>query len=199
MDSAPWDGLVTAILYTAEYRMTPGKFSAEKIAVDLVENPLWKFTAQDEYEILSTGISSGLPVPKIVDSRRSDGEIRGLLVEVLEAMDSLRPWPRLPFEQLPGSRLNDFSSATPIAFTETPVNDLEAHLRRVFDYRRDYGEFLLLRLRSGLEIGFLHPFSAAPGRTIVASANKNSGLSAQEAVRELAISTGLALESFIMR
>lgn len=199
MDSAPWDGLVTAILYTVEYRMTPGKFSAEKIAVDLVENPLWKFTAQDEYEILSAGISSGLPVPKIVDSRRSDGEIRRFLAEVLGAMDSLRPWPRLPFEQLPGNRLNDFSSATPIAFTETPVNDLEAHLRRVFDYRRDYGEFLLLRLRSGLEIGFLHPFSAEPGRTIVASANKNSGLSAQEAVRELVISTDLALESFIMR
>ncbi|WP_459549571.1 hypothetical protein [Nocardia sp. X0981] len=199
MDSAPWNGLVTAILYTVEYRMAPGRVSAGKIATDLVENPLWKLSPRDEYEILSAGLSSGLPVPKVVDSQRSDEEIRGLLAEVIEGMDSLRPWPRPPFERLPENRLNDFISVTPIASTETPVNDLEAHLRSVFDYRQDYGEFLLIRLRSGLEIGFLHPFSAAPGHTIVASANKDSGLSAQEAVRELAISTGLAWESFDMR
>ncbi|WP_040792674.1 hypothetical protein [Nocardia paucivorans] len=198
MDPAAWNGLVTAILYRVEYRSISARISAADIAGDIIENPLLKLTAQEEHEILSTGLSSGLPLPRIVESNRSEKEALEFLQEIVSTMDDLRPWPTPTFERLPENRLNDFRSVTPLAYTETPVNDLEARLRRVFDHRQDYGEFLLIRLSSKLEIGLLHPFSAESDRTAVVAVNRPVGSSAQEAIRELTESTGLAPESFVV-
>jgi hypothetical protein len=76
-------------------------------------------------------------------------------------------------------------------------SEIEDEIGYSFDYDSDYGEFLLIRLKSGIEVGFLNPLASdGDNADIVSNA---LGASAQRILDELLAATGLERGIFTER
>ena len=92
-----------------------------------------------------------------IPQSHSDQEFREFLRRLLGRLDTLRPWPDLPYRRLDASRWADFAAARPIGRIGMGYVRAQERLRRIFD-RLDDGnsrEVLLLRLRSGDEVALV--------------------------------------------
>lgn len=192
----PWPGIVNAILYRVQFDRALDTNLARRVAIELVTDPLWSLTAEEEYNALAFGLDSGSPIPSDALTSESEKDIRLFLSEVAAHMQELRPWPKRPFDRLPENRLSNFLSAHPIARIKGSVNDIESLMRCAFSNAPDFGEFLLIRLNSGAEVGFLHPYNAGLDGTVVTT--RDPGAKPHEIVAELHESASLKAAMFII-
>ncbi|MDO3648239.1 hypothetical protein [Nocardia mangyaensis] len=195
MEHAEWPDMVNAILYRIQFEKALDERSAEKIARELVTEPLWSLTADDEHTALAHGLQARLPLPSDIPNANSETDTRLFLNKIVESMDALRPWPDRAFTRLPMAVLPEFLSRDPIAVVRGSVNDIEARISCIFDDDPEFGEVLLVRLCSGTEIGFLHPFESGLDTTAITSVDPS--VSARAVIDELTLSTRLTVDMFI--
>lgn len=159
-----WDSLVRALLYHVQFEPEVDDAVARRVATALIEDPLWQLTPDREYEMLAAALRSRSPLPPERPSHMNDGEVLAFLSLIVSHMDALRPWPVRDLTVLPEERLAEFASLAPIATVDLTVDDIEDRLDILFDFDEDYGDFLLIRLRSGAEVGLLKPIDAENDR-----------------------------------
>ena len=191
-----WTGIVNAILYRVQFDRIPDETLARQVAIELVTDPLWSLTVEEEYRALKSGSDNEIILPADTSTRMSEGEIRTFIREIVANMNDLRPWPDRPFIRLPDVRLSEFLSYGTVALVKGSVNDLEVVSRCVFRYSPDFGEHLLIRMNSGTEIGFLHPYGSGLDKTrMVSPTSSDSG---RNIVSEVTNSTDFSDDMFIV-
>ncbi|MEU4313770.1 hypothetical protein [Nocardia sp. NPDC024068] len=196
-DMDDWNSIVRTLLNHVRFEPRIDEAVARNVAVALVEDPLWKLTPDQEYEILSTALRNLYPVPPERPSKMDDREVLDFLSMIVSQMDALRPWPIRPYDLLPEERLSEFATLTPIAAVDLAVDEIEDRIDQLFDFDENYGEFLLIRLKSGHEVGFLSPDESADGT--VAVVGTAAGDPAREILDELAAASGLDRALFAAR
>ncbi|MFD6449221.1 hypothetical protein ACFWF3_00450 [Nocardia sp. NPDC060220] len=130
----------------------------DRIAYALVTEPLSTMTQDEEYQVLSDGLAHASPIPAVIPMRQEPAELREFVSRVLARMDSMRPWPALPYHRLPEDSISAFKNATPIARISSSVNDVESRISRGFYWGTEFGTFIPLKMRSGRVIGMFTPF-----------------------------------------
>ncbi|MGW5754895.1 hypothetical protein [Nocardia rhamnosiphila] len=194
-ETTEWDSVVRALLYHVQFEPAVDDAVARRVATALIEDPLWQLTPDREYEILAAALRSRNPLPPERPSNMDDGEVLAFLSLIVSHMDALRPWPVRDLTVLPEDRLAEFASLGPIATVNLTVDDIEDRLDILFDFDEDYGDFLLLRVKSGTEVGLLSPLDAENGRVDVVGTPPAG--SAREVLDELAAASNLDRASFV--
>ncbi|MFJ2835078.1 hypothetical protein ACIO52_06890 [Nocardia sp. NPDC087230] len=182
-----WTGIVQRIFYHIQFEPELGPEQAARIANALLVEPIEDLTAAEEYRSLADGIRRRAPLPTVVRMRQTESELRRFLAQVVENMDSMRPWPTPPYTALSADYLNEFRDARPIARLALTVNEVEGRLARAFNHDSEDGPFLLLRMRSGTIVGFFSPYWNGSQDVIVYAAGPANN--PDEPIREL-IETG---------
>lgn len=182
-----WTGIVQRIFYHIQFEPELGPELAAGIANALVVEPIENLTADDEYRSLADGLRHQAPLPTLVRMRHPEAELRHFLAQIVESMDSRRPWPTPPYTPLSADYLSEFQNARPIARLALTVNELEGRLARGFNHDSEDGPFMLLRMSSGTIVGFFSPYWNGSHDVIVYAAD--SARDPGEFIREL-IDTG---------
>ncbi|WP_431957160.1 hypothetical protein [Nocardia lijiangensis] len=187
-----WPGIVNTIFYSIQFENELNQELVDRISRALLTEPIETLTPDQEYEALARGLRSNAPLPTLVPMRQSGAELRDFVARVVLRMDSLRPWPELPFQLLPESRLSEFGDAQPIARIRTSMPDAEARILRHFYHDPENGDYLLLRMKSGAVIGLFSPFWDGSDDIVVVS--NSSEFSPHVLVNELLNATYLQSE-----
>ncbi|MFB7878064.1 hypothetical protein ACFC06_22680 [Nocardia sp. NPDC056064] len=154
-----WYGIVQRILYVIQFKPELDQVVARQVAENLVTRPFDYVTAEDEYSALAEGLHHRAPMPSLISIvRQSEADVRVFLTRVVAEMDAMRPWPVLPYTRLPPESLPGFRDSRPLARVALTVNAIEGRFGRIFNKDNGEGPFLLLRLRSGADIGFFTPY-----------------------------------------
>ncbi|MFD6391572.1 hypothetical protein [Nocardia sp. NPDC060259] len=178
-----WTGIVQRIFYRIQFEPQLDQALVARITTALLVEPIEHLTAADEYSSLADGLRNQAPLPTLVRMRHPEAALRHFLAQVVEAMDSMRPWPTPPYTPLPADYLGEFRNARPIARLALTVNEVEGRLARSFNHDSEDGPFLLLRLSSGTIIGLFSPYWEGSHDVIVYAAD--SDRDPDEVVREL--------------
>lgn len=166
-----WTGIVQRIFYHIQFEPELSPKLAARIATALLVEPIEYLTAADEYQSLADGLRRRAPLPTPVQMRQPEDELRHFLAQVVENMDSMRPWPTIPYTPLPADYLSEFGNARPIARLALTVNQVEGRLARGFNRDSEDGPFLLLRMSSGTIVGFFSPYWNGSDDVIVYAAD----------------------------
>ncbi|WP_280236476.1 hypothetical protein [Nocardia cyriacigeorgica] len=159
MNTTQWRDIANAVLYSVQFEDRLDSRVVARVADGLVARPLWNLTPEDEYQALTEAARASGSLTRDIPTEHTDSEFRRFLGAVIDYLDSARPWPEPPFQLLPDERFDDFMDGYAIAVADRPVPTLEGILGRRFVRREDiYPDFLLLRLSSGTEIGFIWPY-----------------------------------------
>lgn len=153
-----WRGIVNTILYSVQFEAELDVSVANRIAEGLLERPVGLLSADDEYTSLAAGLRSGAPLPTLVQMRHPADELREFLALVVDRMDSMRPWPVPPYVQLPDEYFTELHGSLPIARISHSPDETAARLSRGFSFDGQGLQYLLLRLRSGIVVGFVSPY-----------------------------------------
>ncbi|MGW1742619.1 hypothetical protein ACWCPQ_27870 [Nocardia sp. NPDC001965] len=186
------DAVVNAIIHGIGIADSIEPGLAAHIAADLLSSPLWSLTPDEEYRAIADALSSGQDLGDRVGARFSDGEIRGLLVEISDHMDEARPWPDSPFSILSGVE-SEYFPIGPIARLDISWPRIEGELGKTFSRSAGGRQYLAVRLRSGAEIAFV--WSPGESGTSVMSADRD--LSASAVIDEIIDATDLTHRDFI--
>ncbi|MGW1739010.1 hypothetical protein ACWCPQ_09385 [Nocardia sp. NPDC001965] len=193
-DEDDWHSIVRALFYHIQFEPLLDESTARGVAENLLRDPLWDLSPDEEHRILSAGLRLGYPLPTSHSAKNGERELRNFLEMTVRCMDEMRPWPVPPFRRLPEERLGDFVSLIPIARTNRPVNDLEEQIGQLFDYEESYGEFLLVQLEPGIEVGLLNSLGSPDETADIVSTGL--GVTPAEILDRLAEATGLARKVF---
>ncbi|MFE3028893.1 hypothetical protein [Nocardia tengchongensis] len=168
----PWRAVVTAILYRTQFAATLSDAEARRTAEWLVHKPLWDLTVEDEHQALTASLDSGAPLDTVVQAPFSESDKRTFITRILAELDTLRPWPDRPYREIPLERWPEFAHLPPIARIDLSWTDLQPLLNKPFRKPPGYNrELLLLRLKSGPEVAFIHPgWPTGPATALVSSA-----------------------------
>lgn len=190
-----WPGVVNTILYHIQFEKELDQKIVDRISNALLVEPVFELTPEEEYSALENGLLQGEPLPEAVEVKWSDAEIRDFLTRVVQRMDERRPWPELPYLRLPRDKVDDFvKSARPLARVHTSFPGIESGVKRNFFHDSENGSFLLLRMRSGVEIGFFTPFWDDSHHTMLVTTDER--VSFREIVDELVANTTLTADEF---
>jgi hypothetical protein len=159
MMSQNWRSLVNGIIYHSEFYPDLGPESADLLARSLLVQPMFGLTHDQEYEALRSAVHSDSRPIATIPTKYTDTEIREYLTRILARLDELRPWPEPRFTQIPVDRWRHFAELLPIA----TVNRSSAYVQDMVGagFRQppdDSHYYLLLRLPSGTELGFIWPY-----------------------------------------
>ncbi|MFB7878060.1 hypothetical protein ACFC06_22660 [Nocardia sp. NPDC056064] len=141
------------------------------IANALIVEPIATLTPEEEFRILANGLSKSFATPTLVEMRQTGAELHAFIRRVVDSMEAMRPWSNPEYIRLPADALAAFARPRPIARIRIPVPGVEGRLARTFEYGSEDGPFLLLRLRSGADIGFFSPVWPGSDDVMVASAD----------------------------
>ncbi|MFD6391571.1 hypothetical protein [Nocardia sp. NPDC060259] len=153
-----WRPVVNAILYSVQFEKELDDQVVDRVAHSLVTEPLATLTPDEEYQALFEGLLTRAPLPALVQMPQKPAELREFLSRVAARMNSMRPWPTLPFLRLPEESGPLFKNATPVARISASVDYVQARISRGFYWGTEYGIFLPLKLRSGRIIGMFTPY-----------------------------------------
>lgn len=191
MDGGPEEeprGLINGILYGVQFERTLDDEAVDRIARALVQEPILYLPPEQEYELLATALRSGELLTGGIPQPHSEDAVRVFLGKVVRRLDALRPWPELPFLPIPPERRPDFGSARPIARVQVPPFEVQGRLRTMFHRLEDGHDILLLRLRSGAEVGLITPWwTACDDAALV---QNTPGVPAEQVIEEFRTATG---------
>ncbi|MEV0363136.1 hypothetical protein [Nocardia fusca] len=161
--------VVNAILYGVQFADTLNAAEVDRTSSSLLHHPLWSLTPEQEYQSIVDALESGSEIGSIFGPRHSEVAVRNFLQQVVDRLDALRPWPDLPFQELSEIRWSEFSDAPAIARVAVSWPEIETRVGRIFtESLPDSRQYLLLRLRSGIEVGFVWPGENEDSTAIVA-------------------------------
>ncbi|NEW42576.1 hypothetical protein GV794_24845 [Nocardia cyriacigeorgica] len=196
MNTTQWQSLANAVLYSVQFEETLDSAVVTRVADGLLTRPLWNLAPEDEYQALTEAVRASGSLTREVPTEHTDAEFRRFLGAVIEHLDSARPWPEPPFELLPDERFEDFMDGHAIAIADRPVATLEGLLGKTFIRREDiFPDFLLLRLRSGTEIGFIWPYWRETNDVAIVTPDRDRP--AMEILTELVQHTNLESQEII--
>ncbi|WP_157229160.1 hypothetical protein [Nocardia brevicatena] len=185
-----WPGVVNTILYHIRFENELNQDIVDRISNALLTEPVFDLTPDEEYSALRYGLLHVEPLPTAIEVKWPATEIREFLTRVVHRMDELRPWPELPYLRLSKERMGDFmASARPIARIHTSFPNVESRVKRNFYYNPANGAFLLLRMKSGVELGFFSPYWDESYDTMLAT--NDESVSFSDVVNELVPNTDL--------
>ncbi|MGW0005144.1 hypothetical protein ACWDT6_15065 [Nocardia grenadensis] len=191
-----WRGLVNIIVYSVRSDDL-GEATQDRITRALLTEPIDTFTPQQEFDALSEGLAENYPIPESIDTQHRPEEIRAFVAAVVRKMDAARPWPDLPYLPLPAEQLRDFfGSARPLARVRVPSTGVEVAVKRNFRNHPEFGEYLLLRLKSGVDVAFFPDFWDDSSDTLLSAAAGSKP--SHEIVGELVAGSGLRAEDFTL-
>ncbi|MEU4836906.1 hypothetical protein [Nocardia testacea] len=161
--------VVNAILYGVQFADTLNAAEVDRTSSSLLHHPLWSLTPEQEYQSIVDALGSDSEIGSILRPRHSEVAVRNFLQQVVDRLDALRPWPDLPFQELSEIRWSEFSGAPAIARVDVSWPEIETRVGRIFtESVPDSRQYLLLRLRSGIEVGFVWPGENEDSTAIVA-------------------------------
>lgn len=191
--AADWQAVVNAVLYAVQFENELGPAQVQRISTALLTEPLWDLTPAEEYAALVAALGADTPLNTTVGTKHSETTIRGFLNDIVQQLDSARPWTPPPFLELPESRWPDFSNAPAIAHIDVSWPAIEARVKKTFKRTGDEKQVLLLRLRSGIEVGLVWPGPAGQATTMLVS--PTTSISPATIVREVVEATSLTPDS----
>jgi hypothetical protein len=181
--------VVNAILYGVQFADTLNAAEVDRTSSSLLHHPLWSLTPEQEYQSIVDALESGSEIGSIFGPRHSEVAVRNFLQQVVDRLDALRPWPDLPFQELSEIRWSEFSDAPAIARVAVSWPEIETRVGRIFtESLPDSRQYLLLRLRSGIEVGFVWPGENEDSTAIVAP---NASVPEADIVQEIVDATDL--------
>ncbi|MFI6312236.1 hypothetical protein ACIBEK_19200 [Nocardia fusca] len=180
---------MNAILYGVQFADTLNAAEVDRTSSSLLHHPLWSLTPEQEYQSIVDALESGSEIGSIFGPRHSEVAVRNFLQQVVDRLDALRPWPDLPFQELSEIRWSEFSDAPAIARVAVSWPEIETRVGRIFtESLPDSRQYLLLRLRSGIEVGFVWPGENEDSTAIVAP---NASVPEADIVQEIVDATDL--------
>ncbi|WP_345496829.1 hypothetical protein [Nocardia callitridis] len=179
-----WPGLLSRIFYKIQFEPDLNKDLVDITARSLLTEPIDILTPDEEYSALASGLANNSPLPSLVPMHHSSHELREFLSEVVARMDEMRPWEEPGYLLLPESLLTEFQGSEPVARITLSTREIESRVRRIF-HRRGFGNFLLLRMKSGAIVGMFSGYWEGSDHVMVASASSDheSGEVLNELVR----------------
>lgn len=190
----PWVGVVNAIIYSVQFEELDDAV-ADRIAQALLTEPYATYTPEEEFNALAEGIRNGYPLPDAITTKHKSEDLRKFISSIVRRMDSARPWPELPYRRLPADGLQEFLTASrPVARIHAPYPVIEPAIKLNFNRNEELGEFLLVRMRSGIEVAFFAYYWEGSHDTLLAAAA--GPVPAHEIVAELVASTDLQATDF---
>ncbi|MFE3445568.1 hypothetical protein ACFXNW_21265 [Nocardia sp. NPDC059180] len=183
-------GVVNALLYSVQFDDLDSASTVQKIADTMVARPFLGVSPEEGYQALVEGLDSTDLLTASIPTEHGEAEFRWFLAAVLGRLDAMRPWPEPPFQCLPDSRFEEFANASAIGVSNRPVWRIEQVLGQQFQRRNDSQQaFLLLRLHSGAEVGFIAPYW--PESSGIAILTTSRDRAAEDVLRELIECTDL--------
>lgn len=183
-------GVVDAVLYSVQFDDLESPRTVQKIADMTVARPFLDANPEDVYQALVEGLRSGDQLTSSIPNGHAEAVFRRFLGAVVERLNGMRPWPDPPVRWLPQDRFDDFANGVVIGVSHRPVWRIEQVLGRVFQRRNDSQQaFLLMRLRSGAEVGFIAPFWPDSGSIAILTTGRERA--AEEVLGELLECTDL--------
>ena len=192
MTGEQWRGVTNVVLYSVQFDRELGDPVAAQDGAVLARKHAVGLTPQAAYDALAQASRSAAPLTGDIPQSHSDQEFREFLRRLLGRLDTLRPWPDLPYRRLDASRWADFAAARPIGRIGMGYVRAQERLRRIFD-RLDDGnsrEVLLLRLRSGDEVALV----GAPQAAEVTVLQRASDRPAAQVLAEFVNATGFTAD-----
>ncbi|MBF6173847.1 hypothetical protein [Nocardia blacklockiae] len=154
-----WRYVTNAVVYNAQHYADLGPEAVDGTARALLVQPLGQLTPDQEYEALREAIETDARPLTTIPTRFDDNAIRDYLVRIITRLDELRPWPEPRFQKLPIDRWEEFLDARLIAFVDAPFPYVQDKLGApLVPAPGDIRQYLLIRLQSGTEVGFVWPF-----------------------------------------
>ncbi|MGW1739798.1 hypothetical protein ACWCPQ_13420 [Nocardia sp. NPDC001965] len=182
--------VVNAVLYGVQFAETLNESEVERTSSSLLDYPLWSLTPEQEYRSIVDALGSGSKIGSLVEEKHSEAAVRDFLQQVVDRLDSMRPWPDPPFQELSELRWSEFSDAPAIAQVDMSWPEIETQVGRIFtESLPDSRQYLLLRLRSGIEVGFVWSGENEDFTAIVAP---DASVPAAEIVQEIVDATELS-------
>jgi hypothetical protein len=178
-----WRGVSNAVLYGLIFKPTLDDSEVDRIANELITEPLWTLTPQQGYDRLVEALRSDVDLNSDLQTPHSDAEYREFLKRLVDRMDALRPWPELPFQELDTSRWSSFVGSQPIARIDESYPYVQGLFHRVFTGLEPGRSGLILRLKSGTEVAFVAPWW--PESDDVAILRHDPQIPAQQVIDEL--------------
>ncbi|MFQ6395643.1 hypothetical protein ACLMAJ_19535 [Nocardia sp. KC 131] len=189
--------VVNAVLHEVQFAANLDKQEAERVASSLLANPLWSLTPEQEYLALVEALEVGAELGVIDIPGHAEAIVRNFLQQVVSSLDERRPWPPLPFRELPDTRWREFAEAPVIARVEVDWPEIEARVGRIFtESVPDSRQFLLVQLRSGAEIGFVWSEQNHYSHTLITV--PDTLFSRRQIVQEIVSITDLSSEEFVI-
>ncbi|MFE5290503.1 hypothetical protein ACFRAQ_36630 [Nocardia sp. NPDC056611] len=186
----PWRAVVTAVLYRSQFAHALGDTEARRTAEWLVHQPLWDLTVEEEHQALTTALDSNTALDPVVHAPFTEAEKRHFLTRVVADLDSMRPWPDRSYREIPLERWSEFVHLDPIARIDLSWIDIQPIVGKMFRKPAGYNrEVLLLRLKSGTEVGFIWPGWRDRNATALVARENNPNAAA--IVREILSSSSL--------
>lgn len=155
-----WRNFVNAILYLVRSEADLGDVGAHRIAIEILTRPIGHFSPENWYQALREAIHSGEELDLTIRTGHAEVAKREFLTRIVAEMDALRPWPPPLLQELPMSRWSEFADANPIGRIELPWPEIESKIHKTFNRVDNGRQCLLVRLGSGVELGFLWPGSS---------------------------------------
>ncbi|WP_157229023.1 hypothetical protein [Nocardia brevicatena] len=192
--TAEWRAVVNAILYGIRFSRTLDAQEVHHISYALVRRPPFSITPEQMHQAIATAADSGEEIGAIVHTKYSESEARDLISRILHELDEIRPWPVPPFQVLPETEWEEFLNAPALAQVTIPWPDIEARLGLIFHrLPGGGGQYFLLELRSGAEIGFVW-LNRAKHTLIVAH---NAQIPRRRILEEIANATRIGLGDMV--
>ncbi|MBF6098036.1 hypothetical protein IU510_08085 [Nocardia cyriacigeorgica] len=183
--------VVDAVLYSVRFDDLASPRTVQKIVDMTVTRPFLEADPEEIYRALVEGVKSGDRLTSSIPNDHGEEEFRRFLEAVVEQLDRVRPWAEQSYRRLPGGdRFGEFVNGAVIGVSHRPVWRIEQVLGRAFQRHNDsQQDFLLMRLRSGAEVGFIAPFW--PESSSIAILTTGRERAAEDVLEELIECTGL--------
>ncbi|NUR91297.1 MAG: hypothetical protein HOY71_45110 [Nonomuraea sp.] len=157
----PPERIVYILLYSVQYERELDDALALTRARALLLEPVEGYTPEEEYALLREAKRPGAELASLLGTPiaipRTDEEFRDFVLRVLDAMDSLRPWPELPFIPSREPPWPGFAQSPPIALLKPDTRTVETRMHRYLLHAEQGGYWLPLRLNSGDEVALTAP------------------------------------------
>lgn len=190
-----WRPVINAVLWMTQFAPTLDEGEVRRIATSLLEKPFGDLTPEQEYQALVEALDSGEQLDAIVRVKHSPTEIRRFLAGIVAELDARRPWQDAALREIPISRWAEFADAVPIARISVPWPTIEGKVDKTFK-RVGGGEGVLLRMRSGIELGLVWPGRAGKSETDILSLGTPQSASA--IIQELIGATSLKADEIAL-
>jgi hypothetical protein len=146
-----WRGYINQITYGTDLRARVDGSLVVRLADELIRQRYFSDPVEDYYQAAIDGLRSGESLR--FDDDQDEGAVRDLLTRLLRTLDERRRWPEPPFRSIPVDEWLALQDAPVIGRIRKYPMHVEEVLSRIFSERGPEGPIMVLRMRTGQQIG----------------------------------------------